>query len=282
MPESVATAGTRTAHPLLLGLARLFFPPACAACLHPLPEEPAPADGIVCGPCWARLEPLGYPQCARCGHPRLSAAVPGPADPEAATGAADVLPPCRWCNRLPAHVRAVRSVCRVDVGSGRAVLQALKYGGWSAVADPMAHRMGRLAFPVDVRRECVALIPLPLSRTRHRERGYNQAEVLARALGRQWALPTWTGVLERTRDTRSQVRLTPSQRAANVSHAFSVPPSATDRLVGAHLMLVDDVVTTASTLNAAAEALVAGGARIISYVTFGRAPDPGDRPPLDP
>jgi predicted amidophosphoribosyltransferase len=87
----------------------------------------------------------------------------------------------------------------------------------------------------------------------------------------------WADVLERTRVTRSQVRLTPWERAGNVSRAFAVPESRRTQLRGRHLVLVDDVVTTAATLNAAAQALLDGGARIISCVTFGRAPDPGDR-----
>ena len=137
--------------------------------------------------------------------------------------------------------------------------------------------MARLDFPSDVVRERTALVPLPLSRTRLRERGYNQAERLAAGVASQWKVPVWSDVVARTRDTRSQVRLTPSERLSNVSRAFAVREAARAQLQGAHVMLVDDVITTAASLNAAAEALMQGGARIISYVTFGRAPDPGDR-----
>ncbi|MBL0890086.1 MAG: ComF family protein, partial [Gemmatimonadaceae bacterium] len=115
------------------------------------------------------------------------------------------------------------------------------------------------------------------SRTQLRARGCNQAQCLAEVLSPLWHCPVWSDVLVRMRDTRSQVRLTPSERAVNVSRAFAVPAGRQAQLRGAHLVLVDDVVTTAATLNAAAEALVAGGARIVSAVTCGRAPDPGDR-----
>jgi ComF family protein len=169
----------------------------------------------------------------------------------------------------------------MDEGSGAAMVHALKYGGWPATALPMARRMARLAFPDDVERERAALVPLPLSRTRQRERGYNQAERLASGLGTHWRLPVWSDVLVRSRDTRSQVRLTPSERATNVSGAFAVRETAKSRLRGAHVLLVDDVITTAASLNAAAAALIDGGARIISYATFGRAPDPGDRSSSD-
>jgi predicted amidophosphoribosyltransferase len=71
--------------------------------------------------------------------------------------------------------------------------------------------------------------------------------------------------------------LTPGERLGNVAGAFSVPALSRTTIGGAHLILVDDVVTTGATLGAAAAALFAGGARTISYMTFGRAPASGDR-----
>jgi len=169
----------------------------------------------------------------------------------------------------------------MDSGSGGAMVHALKYSRWSGVATAMGRRMARLSFPDDVIRERTALVPLPLSSTRERERGYNQAERLATAVAAEWRLPVWRDVVRRTRNTRSQVRLTPSERAGNVSRAFEANALARERLRGAHLVLVDDVITTAASLNAAALALAEGGARIVSYITFGRAPDPGDRTVTD-
>ena len=274
-PRSVLRArdGLRDATRVMHALGTMLMPPACAVCREP--HRPGP-DGIVCGLCLSRVAPLVDPRCRRCGHPRLSPYAPQPSG-GAITGAPDALPPCRWCDRLPPYVRAVRSFCRMDAGSGGAIVHALKYGGWHETAIPMARRMARLDFPDDVIRERAALVPLPLARTRERERGYNQAERLARALATQWRLPVWHDVVRRTRDTRSQVRLTPSERAGNVSQAFAATEVARTRLRGAHVVLVDDVITTGASLNAAARALAEGGARIISYITFGRAPDPGDR-----
>ena len=191
------------------------------------------------------------------------------------------MPSCRWCEKLPAFVRAVRSACRMDRGTGAAMVHALKYDGWSGVAQTMALSMSRIDFPDDVVRERTALVPLPLSNTRERERGYNQAERLATALAEHWRVPVWNDVVRRTRDTKSQVQLTPSERTVNVLRAFTANGLAESRLRGAHLVLVDDVITTAATLNAAARALTDGGARIVSYITFGRAPDPGDRAAID-
>ncbi|BAH38722.1 hypothetical protein GAU_1680 [Gemmatimonas aurantiaca T-27] len=258
-----------------------LMPGACVLCRRPHAPHSTP-DGIVCGTCMARVVPLTLPQCYRCGHPRLSLtlALPParPAPGEAAAMPSTVeLSPCRWCARLAPEIRAVRSVCRMDQGSGGELVHALKYQGWHVVATPMARRMARLSWPEDVLEERAAVVPMPLSAQRLRERGYNQAEKLARALSPHWRIPLWSDVLLRARHTRSQVRLTPSERTTNVSGAFAVPESRRATLRGQHIILVDDVVTTAATLNAAARALLDGGARIISCVTFGRAPDTGDR-----
>lgn len=264
------TVAARFAREAARGLIDLLLPSACAVCgtLHR-----SNADGIVCQACLTRIVPLGWPQCGRCGHPRLSPSMPLPLE----ATPSGVVPPCRWCSRLAPTIRAVRSVCRMDAGTGAALVHALKYDGWHAVARPMARRMARLDWPLDVVRERSALVPVPISSTRRRERGYNQAERLASALCAEWSIPLWADVLERRRDTRSQVRLTPSERASNVSGAFVAAGFARARLRGAHIVLVDDVITTAATINACAQALADGGARIISCVTFGRAPEPGDR-----
>lgn len=242
--------------PAVGALLDLVLPRACAVCAGLLND----ADrGIVCGRCWTRLRLLPSPRCARCGHPVRRAE-------------------CRWCALLPPFVRAARSVCWTGAGTASDIVHALKYHGWPRVADEMAVRMARLDWPVDVQMERTALVPVPLAAARQRERGFNQSAVLAKALARHWAIPVWEDLLQRTRATSSQTRLTPGERLSNVSGAFSVTPRAsTDALRGAHLVLVDDVVTTASTLVACAATLHAGGARIVSVVTFARAPAPGDR-----
>jgi ComF family protein len=255
---------------LARGLGDLLLPRACAVCRTLLD---ASSTGLVCGTCWARCEPFPEPSCRRCGYPRRS--MPGP---RAEGDDGDGFATCRWCHRLPTTVRAVRSVARVDAGTGGAIVHALKYGGWTAIADEMGRRMARLPFPDDVVAERVALVPVPLAPSRERERGFNQSQLLAEAVGRTWGIPVWSDVLRRTRATATQTRLTPSERTSNVSGAFGTDPGVSARLRRTHLVLVDDVLTTAATLNAAASALTERGVRLLSYLTFGRAPDAGDRP----
>jgi ComF family protein len=236
----------------------LLLPRVCAVCDRLLDALEQEAERMICGHCWARLPKLAAPRCDRCGHPTYGLK-------------------CRWCALLPPYVRAARSACWAAGPVGLGAVHALKYAGWRRVADELAERMARLSWPRDVVDERCALVPVPLSDKRHRERGYNQSELLARALAPRWSIPVWTNVLTRVRHTETQTRLTPGDRLRNVSGAFAAPRMAREALRGAHLVVVDDVVTTAATLNACAAALCDGGARIVSFVTFARAPALGDR-----
>lgn len=250
---AAACSAARSAGAALLDL---LLPRVCVACERLLDAGDA---GPVCGRCWARLHHLPHPRCERCGHPKRREH-------------------CAWCELLPPFIRAVRSVCWIPGRTGGAIVHALKYDGWSAVADGMAERMARLTWPRDVVAERTALVPVPLAASRERERGYNQSTLLAHALAARWNIPVWTDCLARVRATETQTRLTPDQRRSNVSGAFRVPAPVEPRLRGAHLVLVDDVITTGATLSECAAALFAAGARIMSIVTFGRAPASGDRP----
>ncbi|MGI8546653.1 MAG: ComF family protein [Gemmatimonadaceae bacterium] len=155
-------------------------------------------------------------------------------------------------------------------------MHKLKYDGWTRIAEPMGDRMARLSFPRDVVEERAMMVAVPLAHGRLRERGYNQSALLAARVGALWGVPV-EEALVRKRATESQTRLTPGGRLRNVASAFEIAVSGRD-LAGRHVILVDDVVTTAATLNACAAALHAGGARIITYVTFGRARAAGDAP----
>ena len=109
-----------------------------------------------------------------------------------------------------------------------------------------------------------AVVPVPLHAARRRERGFNQADALARHLG----LPV-LGVLRRTRRTAVQADLPAARRHANVRGAFAVRPRTDVR--GLTLVLVDDVCTTGATLYACASALVAAGAADVRALTAARA-----------
>ncbi|MEP7345815.1 MAG: ComF family protein [Gemmatimonadaceae bacterium] len=236
-------------------IAEVLLPPVCAVCDR---EVSTPDEALVCAVCWARLQQLPYPQCDRCGHPGTDAA-------------------CQWCALLPPYVRSARSVCWMPDATAGPIVHAFKYSGWYRLAGELAQRMARLSWPADVLSERCGIVPVPLSETRARERGYNQCRLLADALAPRWKLPVYDGILCRTAQTRAQARLTPEERLHNVAHAFRVT-DLPRQLHGSHLVLVDDVITTSATLNACATALFDSGVRVVSYVTFGRARSLGDVP----
>jgi ComF family protein len=152
-------------------------------------------------------------------------------------------------------------------GSARRAVHHLKYDGWWRLADAMASVMVDLP---SLTRNAV-LVPVPLSASRQRTRGYNQSAKLAAFLGKRRGLPVRSHLLERTRDTRTQTLLTPEEREANLRGAFAAkgPIGETVRVV-----LVDDVFTTGATLAGAAAALLGAGAVAVSAVTFARATRP--------
>jgi ComF family protein len=156
-------------------------------------------------------------------------------------------------------------------GAAAAIVHALKYGGWSGLAEAMGARMAEVSFSRPVEVGIDGVVPVPLSAARLRERGFNQAELLARAVAAHRRQPLLANALTRARDTRHQARLTSSDRRRNVSGAFAVSDGAREEIQDKHILLVDDVLTTAATAQDCVRALCFGGARSVSLLTFARA-----------
>lgn len=230
----------------------VVLPPVCAACGAALGDREG-AEG-VCGLCWARAPRLPEPLCRRCGAP-----LPEP----------DADAPCLECAGWPAFLASARAVYAM-AGPVAHVVRALKYGGYTRLAEAMARRMAALRLDPWADAEIEAVTPVPLGPARRRERGFNQAELLARAVARCRGWPCEPALLARVRKTDSQTALHPAARAANVQGAFEATPR-TARRRGAHVLLVDDVLTTGATALECARALARAGVRAVSVLTFARA-----------
>ena len=235
------------------GAMDLVFAPVCVSCGNPIPTTEK--DRIVCRLCWVRCRTLPHPRCERCWGP-----VPAGEDPK---------PKCRTCGDWPQAVRAIRAAFLMGP-EVRAIVHALKYRGWEGTADPMAQRMAEMSWPRDVDDEARLVIPVPTSKARLRERGYNQAALLASAFARKTDRVAAPDVLERTRSTKTQTALHPGERRANVARAFAVRDEQAAQLRGEHVILVDDVWTTGATALACSETLLEAGARVVSVATFAR------------
>jgi ComF family protein len=132
----------------------------------------------------------------------------------------------------------------------------------------LADLLVRAARPVLTSENWDMIVPVPLHPLKKREREFNQAERLARALGATTGTPVHTRVLRRVESTRTQTLLSREQRAANVRNAFAVRPGC--QLDGQSIILVDDVLTTGATTNACARALQKAGAGEVCVWTVAR------------
>jgi ComF family protein len=174
---------------------------------------------------------------------------------------------CWNCRREPLTIDGVRSVFVFEAGVREAVHQ-LKYRNRpslvAVLAGLMAGRWLEEPMPADV------LVAVPLHPARQRERGYNQAELLARALGERVGLPVSAGGLRRVRHTPPQMTLDARERRTNVQGAFAYVAPHPDA-AGRRVLLVDDVCTTGSTLEACSVALKGAGAASVWAFTLARA-----------
>ena len=175
---------------------------------------------------------------------------------------------CELCVEHPPHFTIARSFGEYG-GALRELLHLLKYGGMEPLAKPLGKRMAAVA-----RREafaaCQAVVPVPLDPERKRQRGYNQAELLASAVARELGLPMLAArSLRRVRPTTTQTGLSRTQRRENVKDAFVADKSL---VAGRIILLVDDVMTTGATLDSCARALCTAAAREVLALTVARTP----------
>ena len=222
---------------LLAALLDLLYPPRCAACAGPCGGQP------FCPACAEALEPVPA-GCARCG-------LPGP-------------DPC--CGACLVAAPAFDAVAAGGLYGGplAEAVRALKYGGRPAVARPLGDWLaGRVGLP-----RGALVVAVPLGRARRIARGYDQAALLARHLARAVGGRPLLGALRRVRETPPQVGRSRAARARNVAGAFAAEAAV---VAGQALVLVDDVVTTGATADAAASALKAAGARSVRVVALARA-----------
>jgi len=150
-------------------------------------------------------------------------------------------------------------------GRLRHAIHTFKYRRVAALADPLGDALARFWMQSPVLADVI--VPVPLYPDRQRERGYNQAALLAHRLGRAAGLPVRPNALRRVRATAAQMSLNASDRKANVAGAFQCEDAA---VRGAAVLLIDDVCTTGATLDACAVALMSAGAVVVRGLTLAR------------
>lgn len=241
--------------PFLRSLGRLatdvVFPPACLNC-----RQSTDRAGGLSAACWAQMRFIERPFCDRLGTPfAADFGHDGLISPEA------VADP-------PVYGRA-RAVALFEDGPARQLVHRLKYGDRMELAKPLGAWMARAG--QELLTEADLLVPVPLHRRRLAARRFNQANALAQAISVESGVPVDPFVLARVKPTPSQVGLSRSQRALNMQGAFRVSELHTARAEGRRIVLIDDVMTSGATVNAASRALLRSGAKHVDVLVFARA-----------
>lgn len=225
----------------------LLLPPQCAAC-----DAVVGAPGQLCARCFGQANFIAEPCCATCGAP-VDTAVSGAV--------------CLDCATRPPPWRAARAAFRYDALARRLILP-LKYGDRTdlaaALAGPMARAGRKMLDGADL------LVPVPLHRSRLHARRYNQAALLACAVGRIAGRPVLVDALRRLRATTTLVEKGPAAREAELAGAIAAEPRHLSRIAGAHVVLIDDVLTTGATARGCAAALQGAGAASVDLLVAAR------------
>ena len=224
-----------------------LFPPTCLAC-----RAATEAHGALCPRCWSRIRFIERPYCERLGTPFERSLGEGLISPQAMADP-------------PVFARA-RAVARFEDGPARTLAHRLKYSDRVELARPIARWMARAG--ADILADADLLAPVPLHPLRLWRRRFNQAAALAKEISRLTGKPCDLDALLRVKATRSQVGLSRAQRAENLQGAFRVAEGAPVR--GRNIVLVDDVLTSGATANAAARAFLRAGASRVDVLVFAR------------
>lgn len=231
----------------------VVFPRVCVSCHGVVEERENHALRHVCAECAQQLHVVAPPHCTTCGHPYY--------------GQMEANRLCEHCEALVPNFDEGKTAILLK-GPGRALIHAVKYHHALHVLEDVVALMRRAPGYAEFVREKI-LVPVPLHSRKLRERGYNQSRMLA-----ECAVQAVDGkarieeLLVRSVDTVSQTQFDRATRQQNLKNAFALAPGAVIT-PGHHYLLIDDVFTTGSTLNACAAVLRKAGALNLDVVTFG-------------
>lgn len=228
----------------------LLYPPVCVAC-----RKATAGHDALCPQCWSGMRFIERPYCERLGTPF-----------EQDLGQPGLLSPAAIADP-PVFARA-RAVARFDDGPARLIVHRLKYYDRLELARPVSRWMMRAG--ADLIAEAAVLVPMPLHRFRLASRRFNQAALLSKIISAESGIPAATRALERVRPTAPQVGLSRAQRAANVQGAFRVVDEHRSDIAARRVLLIDDVLTSGATANAAARTLLRAGASAVDVLVFAR------------
>jgi len=229
----------------------IIYPKACVVCKIKLKDRPA-IDNFVCLDCWGKIKRNLPPFCLHCGrHLAVSNFIKNI---------------CPGCVKQPLHFDRAFSVTRYE-GVIRELIHEFKYKSKDYLGGTLSRLMIEFVREYDLPMDFIDfIIPVPLYKTRLREREFNQAQILSNYIAGEFNKTVLPDSLMRSRNTKTQTELEMDERLLNVKNSFSVAKK--DNIKGKNLLLVDDVLTTAATSSEAAYALKNAGANIVFVLTL--------------
>jgi len=234
-----------------------IYPPRCGFCSKRLKAQEAEC---FCVGCLQKIRLVSHPLCPLCGRPYLDT-----------SGEDHFCGPCLV--RAPYFSRARAWACypreETEGHPLRDVVQRFKYGRKVSLGKPLGQLMAYGCTPSFQDYNPDIILPVPLHPKRLRWRGFNQALVLARVIGRKWQIPVDPFILVRSRETPPQTQLSEKERRKNVRGAFSLNSRKTVK--GRIILLVDDVYTSGATVNECSRVLRRAGAKEVYVLTLARA-----------
>ena len=224
----------------------IFYPRCCPVCQKILKDQ----RRMICPECEKKLRPIGHPRCYKCGKPIEEGEY------------------CKDCQKHTHIFDQGRGIFVYD-GIMRRSVTRYKYYGCREYGDFYAKAMYRYAWKNLNQWKPDLIVPVPIYKSKERLRGFNQAAYLANRLGCYTGIPVDTDLVQKVVKTKSQKKLTAVQRRKNLEKAFLV----TKNIRGKDILVIDDVYTTGSTIDAMAGCLRKRGAKNIYFLTvcIGRA-----------
>ena len=247
------------------GLFAALFPSDCRLCGAPLENI---SRLPVCRSCLTAMKPISGETCEICGDTLGVSSFNTASENEAILS--QTVNQCAACQEQKPHFAKATAYGPYDDGL-RDLVHLLKYDRVDTAAGKLGTMLSEAIAKLNLETEPFLVIPVPLHASKRHERGFNQAEMIARKALRCAHfnnLELGAGILERTRPTPSQIGLTRPQRAENMRGAFRV--THLSRVRGRDILLVDDVLTTGTTASECSRVLLKAGARKVLVATVAR------------
>ena len=230
-------------HKLIKILGELVFPPRCPICDVPVPL----GDKGICGACLKKIKYVENPRCLKCGKHVYE----------------ETVEYCEDCSRVVHFYREGRALYEYKEVSS--AIYRFKYGGRQEYAkvfgEELAYYLGDYIHSLNPD----ALVPVPMYAGKERRRGYNQATLLAKALGEALQIPVCDKIIKRVKNTKPLKLLNPEERLNNLKKAFILTENGVKLST---IVIIDDIYTTGSTIDTIAKVFLESGVENIYFVTL--------------